>query len=99
MVPVVSTSWQSSACWRVNSVLGESGEEDAEGRVYGLVDMVISLMYCSTSPMSSGICNWYKVENRSSSTCCWMVCRVLHLWPMLDGEEVLVLEVDMGDAP
>lgn len=44
MVPEVSTSWQSSVYRRVDLVLGENGEEDGEGRVWGLVDVVISLI-------------------------------------------------------
>ena len=58
MVPVVSSSWRSSACWRVNSVSGERGEEDAKGRGWWSVDVVISLMYRSTSFTNSGISNW-----------------------------------------
>ena len=57
MVPVVLTLWQRSVHWRVNSVSGESGEEDAEGRGCGLVDIVISLMYHSTALINSGICS------------------------------------------
>ena len=57
MVPVVSTSWQSSACSRVNLVSGESGEEDVEGRGCRLVEVVRSLTYLSTLSTNLGMCS------------------------------------------
>ena len=58
MVPEVWTSWPSSTHWMANSVLGERGEDDAEGGTCGLVDVVISVMYHSMSLTNLGICSW-----------------------------------------
>ena len=57
MVSVVSTLWWSSVRWRVNLTSGESGEEEADGRSCGLVDIVSSLTYHSRSSANSGICS------------------------------------------
>ena len=59
--------------WRVNSTSGESGEEEADGRGCGLVDVVNSLTYRSMSSANLGICSWKKMENKSSLTSHWIV--------------------------
>ena len=87
IVPVVRTSWFSSAFWMANSMAAVRGEEEAEGVVCGLVAAVNLAEYCSTSATNSGMWNWWKREKRSSWMVCWMAWRVLQRLPILVGEE------------